>query len=140
MTSTDSRPRILIAIDWYLPAFQAGGPIRSIANLIAALGDEFKFHIVCGNRDLGSAADLDVPTNQWVTVGRAEVYYLPRDQWTASTWAKLLRDLQPDRLYLNSLYSGPFSRLPWKVARSMGIPTTLAPRGRTPHRSKTAAR
>ena len=129
MTSTDSRPRILIAIDWYLPAFRAGGPIRSIANLIAALGNEFKFHIVCGNRDLGSAADLDVPTNQWVTVGRAEVYYLPRDQWTASTWAKLLRDLQPDRLYLNSLYSGPFSRLPWKVARSMGIPTTLAPRG-----------
>ena len=129
MTSIDSRPRILIAIDWYLPAFRAGGPIRSIANLIAALGDEFKFHIVCGNRDLGSAADLDVPTNQWVTVGRAEVYYLPPDRWTASTWAKLLRDLQPDRLYLNSLYSGPFSRLPWKVARSMGIPTTLAPRG-----------
>lgn len=129
MTSIDSRPRILIAIDWYLPAFRAGGPIRSIANLIAALGDEFKFHIVCGNRDLGGTADLDVPTDQWVTVGRAEVYYVPPHRWTASTWSQLLRDLQPNRLYLNSLYSGPFSRLPWKVARSMGIPTTLAPRG-----------
>ncbi len=129
MTSTEHRPVVLIAIDWYLPAFKAGGPIRSIANLVAALGDEFDFRIVCGNRDLGSPEDLDVKPNQWIPVGQSKVRYLTEAQWTKETWTALFHEIQPARLYLNSLYSGPFSRLPWKVARSSGMPTTLAPRG-----------
>ena len=59
MTSDKAtRPVVLVAIDWYLPAYRAGGPIRSIANLVAALGDEIDFRIVCGNRDLGESEDL----------------------------------------------------------------------------------
>lgn len=130
MTSIEGkRPVVLVAIDWYLPAYRAGGPIRSIANLVAALGDEIDFRIVCGNRDLGDVEDLPVPTRCWTPLHNASVQYLPQDAWTASTWKGLMEEVQPDRLYLNSLYSGPFSRLPWKVAKSMGIPTTLAPRG-----------
>ena len=123
-----SRPVVLVAIDWYLPAFRAGGPIRSVANLIAALGDEFDFRIVCGNRDLGAEEPLGV-SGKWTAVGKAQVRYLSPEEWTAEVWRRLLVEVQPDRLYLNSLYSGPFSRLPWKVARAMGVPTTLAPRG-----------
>lgn len=123
-----SRPVVLVAIDWYLPAFRAGGPIRSVANLIAALGDEIDFRIVCGNRDLGTEEPLGVP-HGWTAVGKAQVRYLSPEQWTAEVWRRLVVEVQPDRLYLNSLYSGPFSRLPWKVARNMGVPTTLAPRG-----------
>lgn len=129
MTSTDRRPVILTAIDWYLPAYRAGGPIRSLSNVVAALGDEIDFRIVCGNRDLGSEADLEVATGTWRTVGKAKVQYLPPAAWTEAIWQALIAEVQPDRLYLNSLYSGPFSRLPWKVARRMGVPTTLAPRG-----------
>ena len=130
MTSTDSpRPVILVAIDWYLPAYRAGGPIRSIANLVGALGLEVDFRIVCGNRDLGDTEDLPVSIGTWVTGDHATIQYLPQSDWTAPSWRRILKEVQPDRLYLNSLYSGPFSRLPWKVARSMGIPTTLAPRG-----------
>jgi glycosyltransferase involved in cell wall biosynthesis len=125
---TTSRPVVLVAIDWYLPAFRAGGPIRSIANLMAALGDEIDFRIVCGNRDLGTEEPLEVP-NGWTAVGKAQVRYLSPEEWTAGVWQRLLIEVQPDRLYLNSLYSGPFSRLPWKVARNMDVPTTLAPRG-----------
>lgn len=130
MTSTEShRPVILIAIDWYLPAYRAGGPIRSIANLVAALGKEMDFRIVCGNRDLGDTEELPVKTRTWTPCDHATVQYLPQRDWTASNWRAILEEVKPDRLYLNSLYSGPFSRLPWKIARSMDIPTTLAPRG-----------
>ena len=130
MTSIEGkRPVVLVAIDWYLPAYRAGGPIRSIANLVAALGDEIDFRIVCGNRDLGDVEDLPVPAGCWTPLHNASVQYLPQDAWTASTWKGLMEEVQPDQLYLNSLYSGPFSRLPWKVAKSMGVPTTLAPRG-----------
>ena len=129
MAFPDPRPVVLVAIDWYLPAYRAGGPIRSVANLVAALGDDLDFRIVCGERDLGAADPLPVEMNQWQPHGKASILYLPRAQWTASRWSALLREVQPDRLYLNSLYSGPFSRLPWRVARDMGVPTTLAPRG-----------
>ena len=129
MASPESRPIVLVAIDWYLPAFRAGGPIRSIANLVAALGDDIDFRIVCGDRDLGASEPLPVDPDTWHTVRKAHVLYLPKADWTAARWTALLSDIQPDLLYLNSLYSGPFSRLPWKVARAMGTPTTLAPRG-----------
>ena len=129
MASPDARPTVLVAIDWYLPAFRAGGPIRSIANLVAALGDDIDFRIVCGDRDLGASEPLPVDLDTWHTVGKAHVLYLPKADWTAARWTALLSDIEPDLLYLNSLYSGPFSRLPWKVARAMGTPTTLAPRG-----------
>ena len=128
MTSTD-HPVILVAIDWYLPAYKAGGPVRSVSNLVAALGEDIDFRMVCGDRDLGANDPLPVALDTWHTVGQAQVLYLPKADWTASRWRQLLADIQPDRLYLNSLYSGPFSRLPWRVARDMGVPTTLAPRG-----------
>lgn len=129
MASPESRPTVLVAIDWYLPAFRAGGPIRSIANLVTALGDEIDFRIVCGDRDLGANAPLPIDLDTWHTVGKAHVLYLSKTDWTAARWTALLSGIQPDLLYLNSLYSGPFSRLPWKVARAMGAPTKLAPRG-----------
>lgn len=129
MDSPESRPVVLVAIDWYLPAYKAGGPIRSISNLVVTLGDTIDFRIVCGDRDLGANAPLPVEMNQWQTMDKAQVLFLPQANWTSARWSEVLHEIQPDRLYLNSLYSGPFSRLPWKIARAMGIPTTLAPRG-----------
>ena len=45
--------RILIFIDWYIPAFKAGGPIRSVFNIVTQLSDVFEFYIITGDRDLG---------------------------------------------------------------------------------------
>ena len=129
MTSSDRRPLVLVAIDWYLPAYRAGGPVRSVANLVNALGDDVDFRIVTGDRDLGASEPLPVEMNTWESFGKAQVLHLPPAQQTAAHWTALLTELQPDRLYLNSLYSGPFSRLPWRVARKLGVATTLAPRG-----------
>ncbi len=129
MDSPKSRPVVLVAIDWYLPAYKAGGPIRSISNVVATLGEDIDFRIVCGDRDLGENTPLPVEMNQWQSSDKAQILFLPQSNWTRARWSEVLAQVQPDRLYLNSLYSAPFSRLPWKVARSMGIPTTLAPRG-----------
>ena len=77
MASPDPRPVVLVAIDWYLPAYRAGGPIRSVANLVAALGDDLDFRIVCGDRDLGAADLLPVEMDQWQPHGKASILYLP---------------------------------------------------------------
>lgn len=133
MTSSKAQPNaravILVAIDWYLPAYRAGGPIRSLSNLVSALGDSVDFRIVCGDKDLGDSHPVQAPIGQWEPVGLAQVLRLPPSEWTQARWQALIQEIQPDKLYLNSLYSGPFSRLPWRVAKSVSLATTLAPRG-----------
>jgi hypothetical protein len=44
---------VLVLVGTYLPGYKAGGPLRSIANLVATLGLEFHFRIVTLDRDLG---------------------------------------------------------------------------------------
>jgi hypothetical protein len=50
-TPGSARPRVLVLLPTYLPGYLAGGPIRSIANMVDALGDEFEFRIVTSDRD-----------------------------------------------------------------------------------------
>jgi 5'-3' exonuclease len=49
--STGERPQVLVFIDWYRPFFKAGGPVRSLVNLVEHLQNEVDFHIVTGDRD-----------------------------------------------------------------------------------------
>jgi len=44
-------PTILCFVPHYLPGFRAGGPTRSIANLVEWLGDEYRFAIISLDRD-----------------------------------------------------------------------------------------
>ena len=46
------RVTVLVFIGYYLPGYKAGGPVRSIANVVETLGDEFEFRIVTSDRDL----------------------------------------------------------------------------------------
>ena len=43
------KKKILCLTDHYLPGYKAGGPIRSIANLVEHLGDEFEIYIKINN-------------------------------------------------------------------------------------------
>jgi glycosyltransferase involved in cell wall biosynthesis len=125
---------VLILLGTYLPGYKAGGPIRSIKNLVAALGGEFHFRVVTLDRDLGE--DLPFPgvaTDQWVRVGQADVMYLrPGLRSLLGMWA-LLRSLDQDTvLYLNSFFARRFSMLAvlmrWlKLCRPRCL--VLAPRG-----------
>ena len=48
--------KILITIPWFLPAFRAGGPVQSIANLIKEYHEEVEYFIFCGDTDVNGAA------------------------------------------------------------------------------------
>ena len=34
--------RILVMIDWFEPAYKAGGPIRTVSNMVKLLQDHFR--------------------------------------------------------------------------------------------------
>ena len=58
--------KVLVFIDWYLPAIKAGGPISSIVNMVDLLFEEVEFYIVTGNKDLNSKHNLeDIICNKW---------------------------------------------------------------------------
>ena len=127
------RPVILVFTAFYLPGCKGGGPIRSIANLIVALRDEFDFRIVTSDRDLGCrSAYPGIRVDVWQEVEGARVFYLspgPLRWWRI---ARLLRAGVFDLIYLNSFFSRAFSMLPvalmwFRVFRP--IPVVLAPRG-----------
>lgn len=127
------KPVVLTFIGSYLPGYKAGGPIRSVANLVANLGEEIDFRILTRDRDLGDDAPYaDVATGSWLQVGQGQVQYLgPRLQSLFSV-ARIVRATPHDTLYLNSFFSPGFTIIPL-VARRLGMipkrPLVIAPRG-----------
>ncbi|GAB4428659.1 MAG: hypothetical protein OHK0039_47200 [Bacteroidia bacterium] len=129
----EHKPHILILIDWYLPGYRAGGPIQSTSNLVTALGDAFRFSVITLDTDHASDAPYpDVESDAWNTrpEGTA-VYYFSRSNLTYARLLALIRAAQPDFVYLNSMYSLPFTIWPWLMARRRQLPgrLVLAPRG-----------
>lgn len=125
--------RILVLMDYFLPGFRGGGPIRSIANLAAELGGEFHFLIVTRDRDLGSTSPYaGVKVDAWNDVGNARVFYASPGRWRPAALGRLVRGIPHDLLYLNSCFSRPCTILPL-VLRRLGYgssaPVILAPRG-----------
>lgn len=127
------KPVILTLVGYYLPGYKSGGPVRTIANMVARLGDEFDFRIVTRDRDFGDSEPYPgIMTNQWNQVGKAQVYYAPLQQLSIPRLEKLLRDTPFDILYLNSFFSYRFTIQPLilrRLGRMPRQPVILAPRG-----------
>lgn len=124
--------KILIFIDWYLPGYRAGGPIRSVSNLVKVLGDEFEFSIVTGNTDFGSDTPYeDVPSDEWTEWNGVPVIYLSKENQTRQTIGNILKETEAQVIYFNSFFSSKFTILPlWILKwRQLKKNVVLAPRG-----------
>jgi len=125
------KPRVLIVADHYLPGWRAGGPIRSLANMVEALGGSFEFRVLTTARDLGQSAPYPgFAVDEWNDLDGVDVYYGSRRGLGMRRLLGLVRRFEPDIVFLNSL----FSPLTLKVllARRFGrldAPVLLAPRG-----------
>lgn len=97
------KPRILIFIDWYLPAYKAGGPIRSVVNLVELLNDKFDFYIFTSDKDLGDKEAFEnIKTDTWIEKSNASVFYA--SAVSKKLVNKIIDDLQPKSIYFNSLF------------------------------------
>jgi glycosyltransferase involved in cell wall biosynthesis len=128
-----SKAVILCLISEYLPGFRSGGPIRTIANLINQLGDEFEIRVICRDRDLGSSVSYSkIKIDRWNTVGGAKVFYASKKMIGFFGIGKLLRETRYDILYLNSFFAFNFTIIPL-ILRYFGLvkkkPCAIAPRG-----------
>jgi len=124
--------RILIFVEYYLPGFKAGGPLRSVDGLVSGLGDEFDFRIVTRSHDDGEKEPFSgVRIDGWNRVGHAQVFYASNRNLTTRGLANRIREASPDAIYLNGCFGPMAVRL--LCARRLGIvprlPILVAPRG-----------
>ncbi len=124
--------KILLLCDYYIPGFKAGGPIRTIANMVDRLGEIFEFKIVTSCYDLGEKIQYkNININTWYCVNKAKVLYLPLGIKGLNIFFSALKNTDYDLIYLNSFFS-PKTIITLIMRRCYiirNVPIVLAPRG-----------
>ena len=127
------RPIVLCFVDYYLPGFRAGGPTRTIANLVEMLGDEFDIRIVTRDRDFGDTKPYEgMKIDGWNQVGKAQVFYASAATLSLKGLRKVINETEHDTVYLNSFLSPKMTGLPLLLRWLRQVPQKpwiLAPRG-----------
>lgn len=128
-----AKKRILIFIDWFLPGSKSGGPVRSVANLLTHLGNEFEFSVITRDTDYTSTKPYTtIKPDAWnTTESGARVYYISAAKLNRETIERLLQETKYDHVYLNGIWSQPFTIWPLQLLRKSGrkVPVTVAVRG-----------
>ncbi|REJ80247.1 MAG: glycosyltransferase [Acidobacteria bacterium] len=129
---TKSPVRLAVSAGWFRPGFRAGGPIRSLDELCRALGDGFEAFVLARDHDLGGSSYPEVERDRWVDwEGAASVWYFSRHNLGLQQVRDVLAGIRPDCIYLNSVFSIPFTVLPLRASASLAPRPrmVLAPRG-----------
>ena len=124
--------KILTVADHFLPAYKAGGAVRTLANMTAGLGGDFDFYILTGDRDLGDREPFPgVKRDQWIEAQGCRLIYLSPGARTLSSLRKIIGQSGAGLLYLNSFFSSLTVRI--LLLRRLGLlprlPAVIAPRG-----------
>jgi glycosyltransferase involved in cell wall biosynthesis len=127
MTAKKIMTKIFITIPWFLPAFRAGGPIQSIANLVKEFNEDVEYFIFCGDTDLNGAALENIEVNQWVRFNdHTQVWYAGPEK-ISDTLVKQVDALKPDILFIIGLFSWHYNMVP--MAFCKGPVKILSTRG-----------
>jgi len=124
---------ILTLVQYYLPGYKAGGPIRTLANMVDRLGDEFQFKVITADHDFKDDATYQgITVDGWNRVGKAGVFYMPPKRRSLRGFKKILCSTECDVIYLNSFFSPQFTIKPLLLRKMRMIPDRrliVAPRG-----------
>ncbi len=125
--------RVLVFIDWYLPAFRAGGPVRSLSSLVSHMKGEFEFFIITSDRDLGDTKPYSgIKRDEWIELSDSvRVFYCSEKSLGYGKLGSIASSVEHDVVYLNSFFSRYFSVYPllYRKFGRLKKPVVLAPRG-----------
>jgi glycosyltransferase involved in cell wall biosynthesis len=126
-----SKKAILVFSDWYFPGFKAGGPIRSLMNIVDNV--DCDFFIVTRITDYHSDEPYQgITENVWTqTTPNTNVMYIKESMMTFAFVESLIGERKYHKFYLNSLFSPLFTILPLRVLKKhkRNVKTIVAPRG-----------
>lgn len=124
---------ILLFADWFEPGYKAGGPIRSCVHFVHQMKDQYSIYVITTDRDLNDTAPYsNVEADKWTGYDKGvKIYYCSPQHLTWNNIKAQVKAINPDFIYLNSMYSRYFSIYPL-LMKKMGITNSkiiLAPRG-----------
>jgi glycosyltransferase involved in cell wall biosynthesis len=129
----NKRKEILIFTDWFEPGYKAGGPIRSCVHFVHQMKERYTIHVFTTDRDLNDTAPYNnVEADKWIEYDKGvKIFYCSPEKLSWSHIQKQVKNIQPDFIYLNSMYSRYFTIYPLLMQRMRIINSKiiLAPRG-----------
>ncbi|MFC4872846.1 glycosyltransferase family 4 protein [Negadavirga shengliensis] len=122
------KKKVLIFADYFLPGFKAGGPIRSIQNLIKSTSELGDYYLITRDRDIRDSVPYpNLALNEWLDKQGYKVCYLHRN---FTGFMKMLSSIRnSNTIYLNSFFSPYFAILPMFFGLFYKKKIIIAPRG-----------
>ncbi len=104
--------KVFISIPWFLPAYKAGGPIQSIANLVNNYTENIEYKIFCGNTDLNNEPLQNIEEDKWSRYDdNTQVWYASKNNATKNVKAQI-QLLQPDIIFIIGIFSWQYNIVP----------------------------
>jgi len=105
-----NKKKIICFLRFYLPGFKSGGPVRTIANLIDNIGEDYLFHVVTSDRDVHDYKSFQsIKVDSWNKAYNSEIFYRSSFLYYLYQIPKFFSKESYDYIYLNSFFSFEFS-------------------------------
>jgi glycosyltransferase involved in cell wall biosynthesis len=109
---------VFISIPWFSPAFKAGGPIQSIANMVKEMDSGYEFYIFTSNTDLDGLPIAVTTINEWIDFNAyTKVWYAGREKRSSQLVGEIEK-IKPDVLYMIGMFSWHFTLVPLFFAKA----------------------
>lgn len=131
--SDDGGARVLILAPYFEPGTRAGGPIRSIAQILDTASQDIRVCVITRDHDYGSPQSYPDLSDRVVSRGRHSVFYF--NKGSVRSWVRLVRLLRSrkfDTVYINSIFDFLLSIMPvlaYRVGLLRSRQLLIAPRG-----------
>ena len=123
------KKKILFISAGFKPAVSYGGPAISAENFCNLLCNDYDIYVVAPNHELHKKAKLKNIQEGWNQFSNYFVKYIGDEAWGKCDIANIVREVNPDVVYINSLFSYPFVFAALFAAKTKKIPVILATRG-----------
>lgn len=117
-----------ILVPWFCPAYKAGGPIQSIANMVELMEEEpTEFNILCSNKDQDGVVLEKIVPDTWVTYSsNANVWYSSVNDIIPQL-TKQIKVNKDAAIYINGIFDWNYNFKP--IVYNKKIKKIISPRG-----------
>ena len=110
--------KIVIFIDWFAPAYKAGGPIQSIVNLVSSNLQDVHYKIICSNKDLDGQFLQGVKYDEWVDYNTYTTVWYNSNNKNLPRLIRCVNAWNPDIYFINGVYSIYYNFLPVIIGKA----------------------
>jgi hypothetical protein len=127
-----AKPGLLIIYDYFFPAYKAGGPVQSLANMVILLQAEYRITVITGADDLHAGRLAGIQPDIWTSImlpgaqTPVDIIYVGNKNM-GPIIKKAIAAFNPAVVYLNGIFSFRFFFIPLIAVKHTKL--VVCPRG-----------